>query len=103
MAKTIIDLNDSIATWRTKSNEISDKVGDLTTLNTDEDSDLVGAINELEANINGSDSDIADINTAIGVLASLTTTEKGSIVGSINELDRRLVNVYDDSDNLLNT
>lgn len=103
MAKTVIDLSDTIATWRTKTNEISTHVGDLTSLNTTEDSDLVGAINELEASINNTDSDIAATNTVIGTLASLTTSEKGSIVGAINELDRRLIDVYDDSDNLLNT
>lgn len=103
MAKTVIDLSDTIATWRTKTNEISTHVGDLSNLNTTEDSDLVGAINELESSISGTDSDVTSLNTVIGTLASLSTTEKGSIVGAINELDRRLVDVYDDSDNLLNT
>jgi hypothetical protein len=102
MAKTVIDLNDSIATFRNKSNEISDKVGDLALLDTAVDSDLVGAINELEANINGNDSDIAATNTVIGTLASLSTTDKTSIVDAVNELDRRLVNVYDSSNTLLN-
>jgi len=103
MTKTVVDINDSIATFRTKVNTIGDDVGDLDTLNTTEDSDLVGAINELQAEILGNDSDITATNTVIGTLASLTTTENGSIVGAINEVDRRLINVYDDSDNLLNT
>lgn len=103
MAKTVVDLSDTIASWREKTNEISTSVGDLLTLNTTEDSDLVGAVNELKGRIDNTDSDIAATNTVIGTLASLNTTEDSDIVGAINELDRRLVNVYDDSDNLLNT
>jgi hypothetical protein len=103
MAKTVVDLSDTIASWREKTNEISTHVGDLSTLNTAEDSDLVGAVNELKGLIDNTDSDVTATNTIIGSLAALTTTEDSDIVGAINELDRRLVNVYDDSDNLLNT
>lgn len=102
MANTIVDLSDTIASWRTKTNTISNHLGDLTTLDTTEDSDLVGAVNELKGRIDNTDADINSTNTVIGLLSNLTTTEKGSIVGSINELDRRLIDVYDDSDNLLN-
>lgn len=103
MAKTIIDLNDSVATWRNKTNEISGKIGDLTELDTLVDSDVVGAINEIQDNINNNNLDIQATNTIIGLLASLNTDDNSSIVGSINELDRRLVNVYDASNNLLNS
>jgi len=103
MAKTVVDLSDTIASWREKTNTISTHVGDLTSLNTTEDSDLVGAINELKTRLDSADSNNSATNTVIGTLAALTTAEDSDIVGAINELDRRLVNVYDDSDNLLNT
>lgn len=103
MAKTVVDLSDTIASWREKTNEISTHVGDLLTLDTTEDSDLVGAVNELKARLDSANTDLIATNTVIGTLAALNTTEDSDIVGAINELDRRLVNVYDDSDNLLNT
>lgn len=103
MAIIEVDLSDTIATWRTKTNTISTSVGDLANLNTLIDSDLVGAINELQSANAGFDSDIDATNTVIGTLASLTTTDKTSIVNAVNELNGRIPNVYDDSDNLLNT
>ena len=103
MAKTVVDLSDTIAAWREKTNEISTHVGDLTALNTTEDSDLIGAINELKGRIDNTDSDVTATNTVIGTLASLSTTDKTDIVSAINELEGRIVNVYDASNNLLNT
>ena len=47
MAKVIVNLSDTMDSFVTKTNLISTYVGDLTTLNTTEDSDLVGAINEI--------------------------------------------------------
>lgn len=49
MAKVIVNLSDTMASFVTKANLISTYVGDLTTLNTTQDSDLVGAINEVFA------------------------------------------------------
>ena len=49
MAKVIVNLSDTMNSFVTKTNLISTYVGDLTTLNTTEDSDLVGAINEVFA------------------------------------------------------
>jgi hypothetical protein len=49
MAKVIVNLSDTMDSFVTKTNLISTYVGDLTTLNTTEDSDLVGAINEVFA------------------------------------------------------
>ena len=48
MARTFVDLNDLVSAWRDKTNEISFKVGDLASLTTTGDSDLVQAINELD-------------------------------------------------------
>lgn len=47
MAKVIVNLSDTMSSFVTKANQISTYVGDLTTLNTTQDSDLVGAINEV--------------------------------------------------------
>ncbi len=65
----------------TKFNTVSIDLGATGELNTSQDSDVVGAINELEA----------DLFNAEGgtkrTLASLTTTDKTCIVDAINELD----------------
>lgn len=49
MAKVIVNLSDTMDGFVNKTNLISTYVGDLTTLSTTEDSDLVGAINEIFA------------------------------------------------------
>ena len=51
MARTFVDLNDLVSAWRDKTNEISYKVGDLVSLTTTGDSDLVQAINEIDADL----------------------------------------------------
>ena len=56
------------------------KIGDMTTLTTDDKTTLVGAINEVDAH--------ADANKLeIGNLSALTTDEKTTLVGAINEVD----------------
>ena len=56
------------------------KIGDLSTLTTDEKTTIVGAINEVDEH--------ADANkTEIGNLSALTTDEKTTLVGAINEVD----------------
>ena len=47
MAKTIINLSDTISTFVNKSNTISNTIGDLAALNTTEDSDIGSAQNIL--------------------------------------------------------
>lgn len=56
------------------------KIGDMTTLTTDEKITLVGAINEVDEH-----ADANKIN--IGNLSALTTDEKNTLVGAINEVD----------------
>lgn len=128
-----IDLSDTIASWRTKNNQLATNVGDLTLL-TDSASSIVASINSLQAGLDSDiialgarlDSDIAAIqaNTVAGIdsdllelktdvygdssgtllsLTALNTTDQTSIIGAINELDRRLVDVYNSSGVLLNT
>jgi hypothetical protein len=47
MARQVrVDLSDHFEAWREKTNLLSNYNGDLTLLNTTEDSDIVGAINE---------------------------------------------------------
>lgn len=115
MAKVVIDLNDTIAEWRNKDNLISNSIGDLTLLNTTEDSDLVGAINSinlgldsdvdsLQAAVSNLDSDIQSLNTIIGTLDSLNGNISGSssVVEALNILEDRIIDVYDNSGTLLN-
>ena len=47
MAIVTVNLQDSFANWRTKTNNIGSNAGDLTTLTTTHKSTLVGSINEL--------------------------------------------------------
>ena len=64
MAKTVVNLSDQMAVFVQKANLISTHVGDIVTLTTTNDSDLVGAVNELDS--------------AQGNIASLDTTNKSS-------------------------
>ena len=48
MAKTTVNLTDTVTNWVTKTNDLSNTIGDLANLNTTVDSDVVGAINELK-------------------------------------------------------
>ena len=70
---TIIDPNDLFSEWRTKFNDSLGEIGDLTSLSTTANTEIVGAINE--------------VNSNVGTLSSLTTTDQTSAVGAINELD----------------
>ena len=50
MAIVTVNLQDSFANWRTKTNNIGSNAGDLTNLTTTHKSTLVGSINELLSN-----------------------------------------------------
>lgn len=63
------------------------KVGSLATLTTTEKASVVGAINELDADIATNAASITTNSNSIGTLGSLTTTAKNSLVAAINELD----------------
>ena len=77
------------------TNKIADlynKIGDMTTLTTDEKTTLVGAINEIDAH--------ADSNKAeIGDRSELTTDEKTTLVGAINEVDSHANTAQQAADN----
>ena len=62
------------------NDEAATAIGTLTSLTTTAKTNLVAAVNEVDAH-----ADVA--NAAIGTLAELTTTEKSSLVKAINEVD----------------
>lgn len=83
MAKTVVQLSDTFATWVSKTNTIVNTVGDLASLATTQDSDIIGAINEVNTTASNADSNI-------GTLSSLDTLEKSSLVAAINELQAEI-------------
>jgi len=79
MSYTKVFLSDTLTNWVQKTNTISEDVGDLTLLGTLQDSDLVGAINELHDSIN-------QLNTFVDPDTALVTSS-ATVSGAINELD----------------
>jgi hypothetical protein len=71
----ITDLNDNADTIDTELIRLSDSVGNLPDLNTDEKTALVSSINELLEKI--------------GNTSSLTTEEKSNLVAAVNELEQK--------------
>ena len=79
-AREIVVLTDSINIWRQKTNQIAKDAGSTNNLTTTVDSDLVGAINELDSDIG------ARPHT------TLTTAAK-TLTGAINNLDSDIGNL----------
>ena len=73
MARTFVDLNDLVSTWKDKTNEISYKVGDLANLTTTGDSDLVQAINEI-------DSDLSSLQAQVNTFVFLDSSQVISLI-----------------------
>ena len=84
MAKTTVNLTDTVTNWVTKTNQISNTIGDLASLNTTVDSDVVGAINELKVAVDKTDSSDV-INVARNNLAAVDAGGDGSFVYSNGE------------------
>ena len=78
MAKTTVNLTDTVTNWVTKTNQISGAIGDLVNLNTTQDSDIVGAINELKVAVDKTDSSDV-INLARNNLAVVDAGGDGSL------------------------
>ena len=74
MARTLVDLNDLVSTWKDKTNEISYKVGDLVNLTTTGDSDLVQAINEI-------DSDLSSLQAQVNTFVFLDSSQVINVIG----------------------
>ena len=49
MAVTVVELTDTFDSWRIKTNNVSSDLGDLVSLGTTANSNLVAAINEVNA------------------------------------------------------
>lgn len=78
-----VDFRGVLNVSKTITDKIADlyaKIGDMTTLTTDEKTTLVGAINEVDAHTDANKAEIGD-------LSGLTTDEKATLVGAINEVD----------------
>lgn len=80
MAKPIVTKKDTFDQWRLKVNQVSENIGDVDFLNTNDKSSAVAAINETKTNLDNSISNI-------GNLADLDTTDKSSAVAAINEIN----------------
>lgn len=90
MSIIIVDLNDTIASWRSKTNSLSTLVGDQVALTTDVDSDIVGAINWLNTRRLADSAAASNLDSSVGNLATLTTIDKSSLVAAINENDSNI-------------
>ena len=95
MPKQIVNISDTVKTFQEKVNIISRDVGWRGNLTTTQDSDIVGAINELEVEINTLQGQVTQLDSdtgalQIGDLSLLHTTAKDTLVNAINELDDRI-------------
>ena len=107
MAKVTVNITDTISQWVTKSNLVSDEIGDRANLTTNVDSDIVGAINSLDSDIgtpsslatlaktvvgaiNENHTQLDNVDSDVGTISSLTTTDKSTVVAAVNELDAEL-------------
>ena len=79
-----------------KGTQANDNIGTMSSLTTTATTDLVSAINEVDAhadtnatNISNNTTDIATNTSAIGTLANLTTSAKNNLVSAINEVDAK--------------
>jgi hypothetical protein len=79
MAKILFSSTSTLNQFINTSNDLSNKVGDLTSLNTTIDSDIVGAINELKSNVDSIGTNL-DTNILDAITVSNTAGKSGSIV-----------------------
>ena len=78
---TVTDIQDTFTTLVSNLNHISYDVGATGSLNTNQDSDLVGSINELELAVRGTSNNLVATDLATG---GLTATD---LTAAIVELD----------------
>lgn len=88
-----------------KGTQANNNIGNMSNLTTTATTDLVSAINEVDAhadtnatNISNNTTDIATNTSAIGTIANLQTTDKTNLVNAINEVK----GVNDTQDTTLN-
>tara|TARA_Y100001963_G_C6788183_1_gene454041 strand:- start:464 stop:934 length:471 start_codon:yes stop_codon:yes gene_type:complete len=80
MAKPVITTSDNLVTLVTKHNQIVEDVGDISALNTSVDSDIVGAINS----INAIAIDLIDSSDVRGLITGGSGIQYISASGTIN-------------------
>lgn len=103
--ETVIDDSTTSDTKTFSSQKISNLIGALSSLTTEQRSNIVSAINELVERINNQDTNIDDFDqrlsneenqvdfitdTIIGDRDNLDTTDKSSIVSAINEVNGKI-------------
>lgn len=76
MTRTIINLSDPVSTLVTKSNTISLHLGDKGRLTTSTDSDLIGAINEINTKVG-----IIDSDNIVGLVKSNLQKDSANAIG----------------------
>lgn len=104
--ESVIDDSTTSGTKTFSSQKISNLIGALSSLTTDQKNNLVAAINELVERLNDQDTHITDFDqrleneenqvdfitgTIIGDRDNLGTTDKSSIVGAINEVNGKVM------------
>lgn len=78
MAKVIFSSTNTLNQFVNTANDLSNKIGDLTSLNTTIDSDIVGAINELKSNV-----DSIGTNLDTNILDAITVANASGKSGFI--------------------
>jgi len=87
MAKVYVALTDTVAAWLTKHNDLVNNIGDLVNLNTTQDSDLVGAINEIHGDLSTIQSQITNNDNDITSLQSQITSNDNDITSLQSQID----------------
>lgn len=93
---TFRKLTDEINKVMTPLEQLETSLGNLSTLNTTNKTSLIGAINEVDSDIQthiGTSAEMFDnVDARLGVLASLNTVLKSSLVGAVNEVNTKITN-----------
>ena len=79
----LTDILADIATLKSQMTTVISNIGTLSNLTTTAKTNLVAAINEIDA-------DLTALSTKIGDLSTLTTTNKTSVVNAINEVNAKV-------------
>lgn len=78
--------------------QLQEQIGDLSSLSTKDNSDLVGAVNELHdtaAALSVRTEELAQAQEFMGQPALLETEENGTLVGAVNEINSRVAELAD--------
>lgn len=101
MTRPIVNLSDPVATLVSKTNTISTNVGDPALL-TNADSDLVAAINRIDAAVVDFDDSIEVITVARTGISTTNTATAGTAVGRIDyDQSTGVVGYYSSSDSVV--